>query len=113
MSRQLPKQFDELAPFIEEWALSNERDRYVTMLRHTPKEIMPFYKAMMQRMDEIIEYLNGFDLERMPQEAQTVFDLTLSLIETGHCIDLGWPATESRDAVEGSRLEFFGPSLGR
>jgi hypothetical protein len=73
--------------------------------------MMPFYSAMMGRIDEIIGYLNQFDLHAMPEEARTLFSLALTFVETGHPIDLGWPSTDSNDSVAPHRLEFIGPSV--
>src|SRR5437867_7518914 len=83
----LPKQFEDLEPFIG-WALAKESDRTRKRLTSTMEEISTFYDAMLPRMKVIFEYLNEFPLNRMPEDANRLFYLTLSLAEVANAVEL-------------------------
>jgi hypothetical protein len=84
----LPAQFKDLEPFVATWALATERERNRKRLASTMEEIQAFYNAMLPRMETIIEYLNQFPLDRMPEDAQRLFYLTLSLAEVANAVEL-------------------------
>lgn len=83
----LPEQFKELEPFVGVWALATERERNRKRLSSTMEEIRAFYDAMVPRMEAIMEYLNRFPLEQMPEEARRLFYLSLSLAEVANAVE--------------------------
>jgi hypothetical protein len=54
----------------------------------TMVEIKAFYDAMLARMEEILPYLEQFPLDKMPEDAQRLFYLTLSLAEVAPAVEL-------------------------
>lgn len=84
--RQLPAAFAELKPFVG-WALATERER--TAKRHTSDlaAIRAFYDAMLPRLGEILQYLDDFPPEDVPDDVQRLFLLTLSLAEIAPAIE--------------------------
>jgi hypothetical protein len=108
--KQLPSEFADLTPFTVRWGLSSQEERHLALIDSTLDELRPFYEALMVRMDAIINYLNGFDLKTMPQEAQNLFDLALTWAETAHPIDLKWKSTDIDDSFPASRIEYLAPS---
>lgn len=84
--RQLPAAFAELEPFVS-WSLATERER--TAKRHTSDmaAIRAFYDAMLPRLGEILQYLDDFPPEDVPDDVQRLFLLTLSLAEIAPAVE--------------------------
>jgi len=83
----LPAPFQDLAPFLD-WALAKETERTRKRMTSSMEEIRGFYDAMLARMDAIVEYLKQFPADDMPDEARTLFHLSLSLIEVSNAVEL-------------------------
>jgi len=77
---ELPESFRDLEPFAH-WALSAEVERMAARENSTFEELQVFYDAMMRRLPAIVEYLNQFPLDRMPEQAQRLLNMALSLNE--------------------------------
>jgi hypothetical protein len=84
---QFPTPFADLEP-VAAWALATEGQRARKRRDSTIKEIRAFYDVVLPRMDAIIEYLNQFPLENMPDDAQRLLHLTLSLAEVAPAVEL-------------------------
>jgi hypothetical protein len=87
MTNPLPALFQDLAPFLD-WALVKEAERTRKRMTSSMEEIRGFYDAMLARMDAIVEYLKQFPVDTMPDEARTLFHLSLSLIEVSNAVEL-------------------------
>jgi hypothetical protein len=83
----LPANFADLAPFLA-WALSKEQQRTAKRMASTQDEILTFYNAMLSRIDAVTNYLKQFPLDGMTAEAETLFHLSLSLIEVANAVEL-------------------------
>jgi hypothetical protein len=85
-TRQLPAAFAELEPFVS-WSLATERERAAK--RHTSDmgTIKAFYDAMLPRLAEILRYFDDFPPEKVPDEVQRLFLLTLSLAEVAPAVE--------------------------
>jgi hypothetical protein len=59
------------------------------------------------------DYLSRFPLEKMPADAQVLYDLMLTFIERAHPIELNWKITNIKNPGEAKRLKFHGPSAAR
>jgi predicted Ser/Thr protein kinase len=107
--RPLPTQFRELAPFVADWALTTEAQRLAKLTQTSIAELKVFYDAIFARAEEIRAYLDGFRLNAMPEDAQTLLDLLLTFIETAHPIELNWTTTDIDDAfaLERMTIEHF------
>lgn len=83
----LPTAFTELEPFID-WSLGSEAERLEKRLASSMEEIQAFYTAMLGRIEEALEYLNGFPLDRLPEPEQRLLNMTLSLAEVWVAVEL-------------------------
>lgn len=99
---ELPAPFQELVPFAN-WALQPERARTELRLTSTMEEIQAFYDAMMQRIDEILDYLEEWSGEDMPPPAYRLFLMSLSLVEVVPLIEL-YKRLEAIDACDPRRF---------
>ena len=76
----LPAGFAELEPFVADWALPTRAQRYETRLSKPYDELVTFYDAIAPRADEAIGYLNGLDIDSLPEDAERL----LHLLYSGH-----------------------------
>lgn len=83
----LPPAFADLEPFIG-WSLDSETARLEKRLASPMEEIHAFYSAMLGRVEEALEYLNGFPLEQLPEPEQRLLNMTLSLAEVWVAVEL-------------------------
>ena len=83
----LPSTFAELEPFLD-WSLASETERLEKRLASSMDEIQAFYSAMLGRIDEALEHLNGFPLDGMPEPEQRLMNMTLSLAEVWVAVEL-------------------------
>lgn len=83
----LPDRFGELEPFASAWSLATEWERRAQRASSTMEEIRAFYTAMLAKMEEVLEYLNRFPLDGMPEEARRLFNMTLSLAEIAPAVE--------------------------
>lgn len=83
----LPPAFTELEPFAG-WALDNEAGRLEKRLTSSMDEIQAFYSAMLGRIEEALDYLNGFPLDQLPEAEQRLMNMTLSLAEVWVAVEL-------------------------
>lgn len=84
----LPEQFADLEQYVGVWALPTERQRNRKRMASTIGDLRAFYDSMMPRMDAIMEYLNQFPLDNIPDGARELFYLTLSLAEVANAVEL-------------------------
>lgn len=84
----LPKGFESLEPFVDAWALPTEAAR--TARRHASPmtEINKFYAAMLERLDDALNTLDGVALEALSPEQKRLHYLTLSLCEVAPAVEL-------------------------
>ena len=104
--RTLPPRFAELAPFVADWALPTEHDRYHRLHRSTLEELRRFYDAMLPRMDEVLDYLDQWSVPALPADARVLYELAMTFAETAHPIDLHWQGVDFNDAYPWDRFEF-------
>ncbi len=83
----LPTDFAELEPFAD-WALPLEPQRFAKRLACTMAELQEFYDAAFARLDEAMEYLDQFDLSALPEDAQRLMWLMLSLVTVSFPIEV-------------------------
>ena len=68
----LPSEFTKLQPFVADWALSNEQDRFVKLTQTSIETLREFYDAMVPRAEEIADYLNARDLNNLAEDERTL-----------------------------------------
>jgi hypothetical protein len=83
----LPEPFLALEPYIE-WSLSTERERIAKRVASSMDEIIQFHNAISLRLEEIIEYLNQYHYAEMPEDAQRLCDMALSLVEVCNLVEM-------------------------
>jgi hypothetical protein len=76
----LPPEFADLEPWVQDWCLDSEPERYAKRLASTMDEIQEFYDAIMPRAEAAICYLDKLPLSDLPEDAFRLLKLLYSLI---------------------------------
>ena len=84
----LPPGFSDLEPFVADWCLDSEPERYAKRLSSTMEEIQEFYDAVMPRAGEAIAYLEKFPLDELPEDAWRLLKLLYSLILMSFAVEI-------------------------
>lgn len=88
MNHSLPTGFEELEPWVEDWAVATREERYATRLAKNIEELSTFYDAMAARAEEAIEYLDGLDLDELPDDALRLLRLLYSMILVSYAVNI-------------------------
>ncbi len=78
--RMLPAEFSDLEPFVREWCLDSEPQRYAKRLASSMDEIQAFYDAVFPRAEAAMQYLDPLPLDDLPEDAHRLLKLLYSLI---------------------------------
>ena len=87
-SNLLPKEFKDLEAFVSEWALVTESERVKKRYSSTMEEIKLFYDAMLPQLETILEYLNRFSLDELPEAEKRLLYLTYSVAEISISVEI-------------------------
>ena len=86
--RMLPPEFSDLEPWVAEWCLDSEPERYAKRLSSTMEEIQAFYDAVLPRTEDAIAYLEKFPLDDLPEDAFRLLKLLYSLIIMSFAVEI-------------------------
>ncbi len=72
---------------IAAWGLPTTEDRLAKRLKSSMHEIRRFYDAMLPRLPEVIEYLNQFPLQSIPEQDQPMARAALAMCEIDNAVN--------------------------
>ena len=101
----LPAGFEDLERFAASWALPSERERNRQRLSSSMAEIQELYDTLLPRIEKIIEYLNQFPIDNMPEDATRLLHLSLSLAEVAPAVEF----YKQPEVVDGFPADRFVP----
>ncbi|CAB3806312.1 hypothetical protein LMG28614_06366 [Paraburkholderia ultramafica] len=83
----LPEAFADLNRFVDSWALATETAR--TTRRHTAgmDAIVEFRDALLPRVNELVAWLDQYQMDALPEDAKTAMYLLLSLAEIAPAVE--------------------------
>jgi hypothetical protein len=93
----LPDEFAALEPFAADWVLRTERERYAKRLSSSMEQMQAFYDAAFARAEAAIKYLNQFELDDLPEQAQSLLFLLYSLVMVSFTVEV-WKQPHVPDA---------------
>ncbi len=100
----LPEEFCDLERFSA-WFLPTETERHRKRLASDMEEIRVLYDAVFPRLEELVSYLNQYPLEGLPDDAQRLLQLCLSVVEVSNAVEMfGQPSV-----IDGFDPERFVP----
>ena len=102
-SASLPEQFQALEPWREKWAKKHEQERRNARLASSIEELTAFYDVMLAGIDEIMEHLNSWPLEELPEPERLLLRMCMSFMDISRAVE-HWgepdlPPTDSPDHV--------------
>ncbi len=84
----LPQAFSDLEQFVAGWALPTRAQRYEARLSKPFDELVTFYDAVAPKAEEAIAYLNGLDIDDLPDDATTLLRLLYSMILVSYAVNV-------------------------
>ena len=84
----LPEGFTDLEPFVADWALPTRTQRYEARLSKSYDELVRFYDAIAPSAEEAIAYLNGLDINALPDDATRLLHLLYSMILVSYAVNM-------------------------
>jgi hypothetical protein len=84
----LPQGFADLEPLVADWALPTRAQRYEARLSKPYDELVTFYDAVAPRAEEAIAYLNGLDINALPEDAERLLHLLYSMILVSYAVNV-------------------------
>ncbi len=85
---KLPADFSALEFLVREWGVRGEQARRAKRLASSAEELEEFYKAMIEKIEEIAAYLDRFPLENLPPREMVLLDLALMFMEVAPAVEL-------------------------
>ncbi|MDN7178431.1 hypothetical protein M0D69_10425 [Caballeronia sp. SEWSISQ10-4 2] len=83
----LPDAFANLQPFVERWALATETERNTQRHAVGMDAILAFKDAMLPRVDAVMQWLDTFPLNALPDAAKPLMYLLLSFAEVAPAVE--------------------------
>ena len=87
-NRSLPDGFSDLERYVADWARATRKERYDVRLAKTIEELSEFYDAIAARAEEAIAYLDGLDLNDLPEDAARLLHLLYSMILVSYPVNV-------------------------
>jgi hypothetical protein len=87
-NRTLPEGFADLERFVADWARPTRKERYEVRLSRTIEELSEFYDAIAARAEQAIAYLDGLDLNDLPEDAARLLQLLYSMILVSYPVNV-------------------------
>lgn len=84
----LPAEFADLEPWVADWCLDSEPERYAKRLSSSMDEIQAFYDAIFPRTNAAIAHLEKFPLDELPDDATRLLKLLYSLILMSFAVEI-------------------------
>ena len=88
MESLLPQAFSDLEPYAADWALATRAQRYAARLDRPFDELVAFYDAVAPRAEEAIAYLDGLDINALPEDATRLLRLLYSMILVSYAVNV-------------------------
>ena len=85
--------FSDLSGFIGTWGLETAPERLNNRSTANLSEMQAFYDAVTPRLEEIIEFLNQFPVNEIPEEFRPIANMALAVCEVDDAINL-WKLSE-------------------
>jgi hypothetical protein len=86
--RRLPAEFSDLEPFVDDWCLDSEPERYAKRLASRMDELQAFYDAIFPRAEAAMVYLEKLPLNDLPDDALRLLKLLYSLILVSFAVEI-------------------------
>jgi hypothetical protein len=82
-----PGAFADREPFAS-WALPSERERYARRLSSSMDDLQALYDTAFPRLEAMLDYLDGFELRALPDDASRLLWLCYSLVNISFPVEV-------------------------
>ncbi|AYJ84880.1 hypothetical protein D3Y57_02070 (plasmid) [Sphingomonas paeninsulae] len=86
--RPLPMGFEDLEPFVAEWALPLNMARYTKRVNSTMDELNSFYAAIEPRAEEALRLLDTYSIAEIEGPEARLMHLLLMLIDVSLAVEV-------------------------
>ena len=100
----LPTSFADLELLAEKWSLATQQERENRRRASTQTEIRAVYDTLLPRMETMLNYLNQYTLDNLPEEAKRLMYLTFSLAEVAPYVECYGSNPRVPDSFADTRL---------
>lgn len=76
----LPAEFADLEPFVADWCLPTEPERYAKRLASSVDAMQAYYDAVTPRAEAALTYLDQFPLDDLPEDALNLLYMLYSMV---------------------------------
>ena len=84
----LPRGFEDLEPYVDDWARPTRAERYAMRLSKSIDELEAFYDAVAPHAEAAVTYLDGLDLAHLPDDATRLLHLLYSFILVSYAVNV-------------------------
>ncbi|MCY3750340.1 MAG: hypothetical protein F4147_10510 [Gammaproteobacteria bacterium] len=85
--------FSDLQEFMDEWGYADAHQRLNKRSNAELSSVKRFYDAVVPRLEEIIEFLNRFPVDEIPEEYQRLAYMALAACEVDDPVNV-WNSSE-------------------
>lgn len=85
-TQRLPAEFEDLEPFTD-WALPGESARYQKRLASTMDEMQAFYDAVLQRLQDVLDYLEQRGIDDLTSEDKHLVWLACAFVNVSFPVE--------------------------
>jgi hypothetical protein len=86
--RLLPAGYEELEPYVADWAKPTRAERYATRLAKRQDELVEFYDAIAPRAEAALLHLDTLELDALPDDANRLLWLLYSMILVSYPVNV-------------------------
>jgi hypothetical protein len=84
----LPDGFEDLEPFVDDWAKPTRAERYEVRLAKPFAETCAFYDAVAALAEDAVAHLDVLDLDALPEDATRLLHLLYSMILVSYAVNV-------------------------
>jgi hypothetical protein len=88
VSTRLPDGFEALEPFLAYWDVPSSALRMKRRSEASMADIRAFYDAMTPRGEEILNHLERFEMQALPEREARLFRLLLALAQAAMAVEM-------------------------
>jgi len=88
VSTLLPNGFEALEPFVAYWDVPSSEMRMRRRSEASMEDIKAFYDAMAPRGEQILQYLERFKMDALPEREARLFRLLLALAQAAMAVEM-------------------------